>query len=97
MYYNSQIEEKQKFDKCINCELNQLCKVNTLICPSTTWDLFKNMNSITEISCYIRKLYFYNSLITFKILSSFQEDNLIQNFLINKIKKQGGMIPNARR
>lgn len=97
IYYNNQIEEKQKFDKCINCELNQLCKVNTLICPSTTWDLFKNMNSITEISCYIRKLYFYNSLITFKILSLFQEDNLIQNFLINKIKKQGGMIPNARR
>ena len=75
-YYNSQIEEKQKKDECVLCKLNQLCKVNHLICPSTTIDLYNNMNTITDINCALRKIYFKNSLLTLNLLSSLNDDKI---------------------
>lgn len=89
-YYKNQIEEKEKKLECKNCDLCQLCKVNIQSCPSTNIDLFNNMNSITEVGCQIKKIYYENSLLFIKILSSFDNKD-IQNYLENILTE--GKIP----
>lgn len=54
--------------KCKNCQMNKICGINAISCPSTTFDLYKNMNTISDINCYLRQLYYKNILITTKLL-----------------------------
>lgn len=82
IYYNNQIEEKIKNDQCVSCDLQQPCKVNTINCPSTTYDIFHDMNSMTKVSCKIRKIYYTNSLLTLKLLFDLN-DKRIQKYLLN--------------
>jgi len=80
-YYKNQLEEKIKKEECSNCELCPICKTNILSCPSTTKDLFNDMNSITEIGCQLRKIYYNNSLLTLKLLFSLNDKEIIDNLL----------------
>lgn len=80
-YYKNQLEGKVKKEECNNCELCPICKVNILGCPSTTKDLFNDMNSITEIGCQLRKIYYNNSLLTLKLLFSLNDKEIIDNLL----------------
>ena len=80
-YYKNQLEEKIKKEKCNNCELCPICKVNILGCPSTTKDLFNDMNSMTEIGCQLRKIYYNNSLLTLKLLFSLNNKEITDNLL----------------
>ena len=66
-YYLDQCNMKLP-DKCKNCKLNKMCSINVLNCPSTNFDLYKNMNTISDTHCFLRKLYYKNTLICLRLL-----------------------------
>lgn len=80
-YYNNQIELKDKKDECKNCILNKICRVNEQACPSVIYDLFKNMNSMTDIGCFIRQLYVKNIIIYINILEQLGGQTLLNSVL----------------
>ena len=94
-YYQNQLMQKQKKEECTNCLLNKLCIVNVQICPSLTYDLFKDTNSITEINCEIRKIYFYYSLLIFNIIAELNNPWL-NNYLLTCISQKGGQMSRGK-
>lgn len=81
LYYDNQIEQKIKKEECNTCEMKQVCAINYKGCPSSSFDLFGNFNSFTNIDCQMRKIYYYNSLLTMKIVFDTKNDKIISNLL----------------
>lgn len=78
-YINEQIkEQKNRKKECINCLLQNICNGNYLICPSTDYDLFEDMNSINNITCEIRKIYIENSILFLSLLSNIKSPEKIK-------------------
>ena len=84
-YFDNQVAKKDKNIECQDCPLRPLCQLNVQGCPSTTFDLFKDMNSKTNITCQMRKIYYYNSLLFLRILFSIENKN-IHNYLLKILK-----------
>ena len=75
-YYNSQKPILKK-EECATCPVSQICKLNFLLCPSCTYDIFEDMTSMTKVSCELSKAYFYN---TYLLLYSLVETNKKEEF-----------------
>lgn len=89
-YYNTQNNPKDKKEECKNCALRRACRVNTLICPSSSIDTFNNMEDITEINCKLRQIYYKNCLLNLIILTQIEHNEFIEQFLKREIIGQGG-------
>lgn len=89
-YYLNQCELKLP-EKCNNCFLNKMCAINTLNCPSTNFDVYKNMNTISDINCFLRQLYYKNTLLSIKLLI----DNKNFDNYLKEILKMDGWITNG--
>ena len=87
-YFDNQKIEKQKKEECSNCELNQMCKVNVMGCPSAMYTLFNDMNSMPEVQCVMKKTHYYNTLFNLKILFEL-EDEWITEYLLKLISNNG--------
>ena len=89
IYYNTQIKKQQQIiEKCNNCLLQNICQKFIIDCPSTTYDLFNDMQSITDIECQMKKIYFNNSLITLEKIFTLNNQNIINYFIT--IIQEGG-------
>ena len=92
-YIKTQYLDKINKEQCNFCDLAPLCKVNCFVCPSASYQQFKNFNTITEVSCRLRKIYIKNSLLLLKIILE-SNNEFLNNYLNNIIKKIGGEINN---
>lgn len=77
-YYDEQEKDKILPEKCENCLLKKVCQSSFSICPSTTYDEYKDMSSISELSCFVRRTYIENSIVYLNILSQFKSPQEIK-------------------
>ena len=86
LYLQAQDGPKDHYEKCVTCPLRKACAVNTLVCPSSTFDLYNNFETIDDFNCFLRQIYFKNSLLYLNIFMQCKHFKIIEDFLKSEIE-----------
>lgn len=78
-YNKQQIAYCENKEKCNNCQLRPICA--TYACPSTSWDLYQNFTTNTEIGCDWLNMLVDLAANTSKILVK-ENNEIFKNYLI---------------
>ncbi len=91
LYLNADNKYCENINLCKTCKIYDTCSVDC--CPSTTLDIYNNLNIKSEVLCYYRNSYANNAFVNFNLL---QENKVFQQYLQQLMNnKEGGRTYNG--